>query len=58
MVIYKLKERSLRTKLHVDRERFKEQRNSVQQKTKNKKMNFVRNQLQRSTKKHKELWEY
>ena len=28
----KLKERFLRTKLHVDHERFKEQRNSVQQK--------------------------
>ena len=58
MVRYKLKERPLRTKLHVDHELFKEQRNSVQQKTKNKKMNFVRNQLQKSTKKHKELWEY
>ena len=34
----KLKERFLRTKLHVDHERFKEQRNSVQQKMKNKKI--------------------
>ena len=31
----KLKERFLRTKLHVDHERFKEQRNSVQQHVKN-----------------------
>ena len=52
----KLKEKFLRTKLHVDHERFKEQRNSVQQKIKNKKTNFVRNQLQRNTKKPKELW--
>ena len=52
----KLKERFLRTKLHVDHERFKEQRNSVQQKIKNKKTNFVRNQLQKNTKKPKELW--
>ena len=51
----KLKERFLRTKLHVDHERFKEQRNSVQQKIKNKKTNFVRNQLQKNTKKPKEL---
>ena len=52
----KLKERFLRTKLHVDHERFKEQRNSVQQKIKNKKANVVRNQLQKNTKKPKELW--
>ena len=52
----KLKERFLRTKLHVDHERFKEQHNSVQQKIKNKKANFVRNQLQKNTKKPKELW--
>ena len=52
----KLKERFLRTKLHVDHERFKEQRNSVQQKIKNKKTNFVRNQLQKNIKKSKELW--
>ena len=52
----KLKEKFLRTKLHVDHERFKEQRNSVQQKIKNKKTNFVRNQLQKNTKKPKELW--
>ena len=51
----KLKQRFLRTKLHVDHERFKEQRNSVQQKIKNKKTNFVRNQLQKNTKKPKEL---
>ena len=52
----KLKERFLRTKFHVDHERFKEQRNSVQQKIKNKKANFIRNQLQENTKKPKELW--
>ena len=52
----KLKKRFLIIKLHVDHERFKEQRNSVQQKIKNKKTNFVRNQLQRNTKKPKELW--
>ena len=39
----KLKERFLGTKLHVDHKRFKEQCNSVQQKIKNKKTNFVRN---------------
>ena len=44
----KLKERFLRRKLHVDHERFKEQRNSVQQKIKNKKTNFVKNQLQKA----------
>ena len=52
----KLKERFLAKKLHVDHERFKEQRNSVQQKIKNKKTNFVRNQLQKNIKKPKELW--
>ena len=51
----KLKKIFLRTKLHVDHERFKEQCNSVQQKIKNKKMNFVRNQLQKNTKKPKDL---
>ena len=45
----KLKETFLRTKLHVDHERFKKQRNSIQQKIKNKKTNFVRNQLQKNT---------
>ena len=51
----KLKERFLRTKLCVDHERFKEQCNLVQQKIKNKKTNFVRNQLQKNTRKPKEL---
>ena len=41
----KLKERFLRTYLHVDYERFKGQRSSVQQKIKNKKTKFIRNQL-------------
>ena len=50
-----LKERFLRTKLHIGHECFKEQCNSVQQKIKNK-TNFVRNQLQKNTKKPKELW--
>ena len=40
----KLKERYLKTKLHADPELFEEQRNSVQQKIKNKKTNFVSNQ--------------
>ena len=52
----KLEERFLRTKLHTDHERFKEQRNLVQQKIKNKKTNFVRYQLQKNTKEPKELW--
>ena len=52
----KLKERFLEKKLHVDHERFKEQRNSVQQKIKNKKTNFVGNELQKDIKKPKELW--
>ena len=36
-----LKERFLRTKLHVDHEHFKKQCNSVKQKIKNKKTNFA-----------------
>ena len=51
----KLKERFLRIKLHVDYKRFKEQRNLVQQKIKNKKANFVRIPLQMDTEKSKEL---
>ena len=51
----KLKERFLRTKLHVDYKRFKGQRNLVQQKIKNKKVNFVRISRQMDTKKSKEL---
>ena len=51
----KSKKRFLRTKLHVDHESFKEQFSSVQQNIKNKKTNFVRNQLQKNTKKPKEL---
>ena len=43
----KLKERFLRIKLHVDYKHFKEQRNLVQQKIKNKKANFVRSALQK-----------
>ena len=50
-----LKERFLRAKLHVDYKRFKEQRNLVQQKIKNKKVNFVRSPLQIDTKKSEEL---
>ena len=46
----KLKERFSKTKRHVDHERFKEQRNSVQQKIKNKKVKIV-NQSQKNTKK-------
>ena len=46
----KLKESFLRTKLHVDHERFKEQRSLVQQKIKNKKTNFIKNQLQKAPK--------
>ena len=51
----KLKKIFVRTKLHVDHERFKKQRNSAPQKTKNKKTNFVGNQLQKNTKKSKEM---
>ena len=51
----KLKKIFLRTKLHVDHERLKKQRNSAQQKIKYKKTNFVRNQLQKNSKKHKEM---
>ena len=51
----KLKESFLRTKLHADYKRFKEQRNLVQQKMKNKKVNFVRSPLQMDTKKSKKL---
>ena len=51
----KLKERFLRAKPHVDYKRFKEQRNLLQQKMKNKKANFVRSPLQMDTKKSKEL---
>ena len=50
-----LKERLLRTKLYADHEHFKEQHNLVQQKIKNKKTNFVRNQLQKITKKPTKL---
>ena len=52
----KFKERFSRTKLHVDHELFKEQRNLVQQKIKNEKTNFVKNQLQKNTKKPKKPW--
>ena len=51
----KLKERFLRTKLHVDYKCFKGQRNLVQQKIKNKKANFVRITRQMDTKNSKEL---
>ena len=44
----------LRAKLHVDHERFKEQRDLVQKK-KNKKTDFVRNQLKKKRKMPKEL---
>ena len=50
-VTAKLKERFLRIKLHLDYKRFKEQRNLVQQKIKNKKANFVSSPLQIDTKK-------
>ena len=49
--------RFVRTKLHVYHERFKEQHNLVQQKIKNKKTNFIKNELQKkkNIKKPKEL---
>ena len=50
----KLNEILLRTKLHVDHERFKE----LQQKTKNKKTNLVRNQLQNNTKSPRNCGKY
>ena len=52
----KLKERFLRTNLHVDHERFKEQQLLVKKKIKKKKTSFVIDQLQRNSKQPKELW--
>ena len=49
----KLNERFLRTKLHINHERFKEQLNLAQQKIKK---IIVRNQRQKNTKKPMELW--
>ena len=49
----KVKEKFLRTKLRVVHKHFKEQQNLVQQKIKNKKVNFVRSPLERSTNKSK-----
>ena len=49
----KVKEKFLRTKLHVVHKHFKEQRNLVQQKIKNKKVNFVRSPLEKSTNRSK-----
>ena len=44
-----IKGKIFKNKLHVDQERFKEQRNLVQKK-KNKKTNFVKNQIQKTPK--------
>ena len=49
----KVKEKCLRIKLHVVHKHFKEQRNLVQKKIKNKKLNFVRSPLEKSTNKSK-----
>ena len=49
----KVKEKFLRIKLHVVHKHFKEQRNLVQKKIKNKKLNFVRSPLEKSTNKSK-----
>ena len=51
----KLKVRFLRTKFYVDYKRFKEQKKNIYI-LKNKKGNFVRNSLQKNTKKSKERW--
>ena len=49
----KVKEKFLRIKLHVVHKHFKEQRNLVQKKIKNKKLNLVRSPLEKSTNKSK-----
>ena len=52
----KLKEKFLKSKVHVDYERFREHRILVKKKIKKKKTNFVIDQLQKNTKQPKELW--
>ena len=52
----KLKKMYLHTKLHVDYEYFKEQRNIVQREIKRKKATYVKEQLQKDTNNPKELW--
>ena len=52
----KHKKKFLHTKLHVDYEDFKEQRNIVKREIKQKKENYVQEQLQKSTNNPKELW--
>ena len=44
------------TKLNVDYDYFKEQRNTVQREIKRKKANYVKEQLQKNTNNQKELW--
>ena len=52
----KLKKKFWHTKLHVDYENFKEQRNIVQKEIKRKRANNVKEQLQKNTNNPKELW--
>ena len=51
----KLKKSFLNTKLYVDYEYFKEQRNIVQRDSKRKKANYIKEQLQKNTNNPKEL---
>ena len=52
----KLSKQFLNTKLHGDYKYFKEQGNIVQREIKQKKANYVREQLQQNTNNPKELW--
>ena len=52
----KLEKRFLHTKMHIDYEYFKEQRDRVQREIKRKKVNYVKEQLQKNTNNLKELW--
>ena len=52
----KLKKRFLHTKVDIDYQNFKEQRNIVQREIKRKKANYVKEQLQKNTDNPKEPW--
>ena len=51
----KLKKRFLRTKVDIDYQNFKEQRNIVQTEIERKKANYVKEQLQKNTNNPKKL---
>ena len=51
----KLKKRFLHTKVDIDYQNFKEQRNIVQREIKRKKANYVKEQLQKNTNNPKKL---